>query len=762
MDINETLNEQQQKGVFTTEGPVLILAGAGSGKTRVLTHRIAYLIEEAGVNPWNILAITFTNKAADEMKKRVDSVAGIGAEHVWVSTFHSLCVRILRRYIDRIGYDNNFTIYDTDDQKNVIKEILKKLNIDSKTFRDRTVLAAISSAKDNLETPEEMREEAGNDYNLSVTARIYGEYQRTLKMNNALDFDDIIVKTVELFMTDADVLEYYQERFRYIMVDEYQDTNTAQFKLISLLAGKYRNLCVVGDDDQSIYKFRGANIYNILNFENLFPDSTVIRLEQNYRSTQNILDVANKVIANNKGRKKKTLWTDNHEGGRVNYTAYDDAYAEGYGVVGIITDEVRDGRGYNDFAILYRTNAQSRIFEERLIAANIPYKIYGGVNFYQRREVKDVLAYLKTIDNGRDAQAVKRIINIPKRGIGAATIEKVQAYADEMGISFFDALLQTDRIPSLGRSASKLNSFASYICALRAKAQQLSIQELTEDMLEEIHYREYLMDTDTPEGAASREENIGELINKIAAYEDECEENDESASLSGFLEEVALVADIDSLDESSNYVMLMTIHSAKGLEFPVVFITGLEDGLFPGYMASEDEEALEEERRLCYVGITRAKNELYLSSARVRMMRGETRYSRASEFVREIPADLLNVSDGSTQPKSSGIRPASVNMQPKSANRGAGVFMSSAASYVSRPQSGGKGAGFGREFPSGVSDYKKEKPSYKTGDRVFHERFGAGTVADIVEGARDYEVSVDFDSFGRKKLLAGFAKLSKC
>ena len=441
MSIYDTLNEQQKQGVFTTEGPVLILAGAGSGKTRVLTHRIAYLIEEQGVNPWNILAITFTNKAASEMRERVDKVVSMGAEHVWVSTFHSMCVRILRRYIDRIGYDTNFTIYDSDDQKSIVREAIKKLNIDSKTFKERAVLSAISAAKDNLESPQDMREAAGSDYNLSTIARIYDEYQRVLKINNALDFDDLIVKTVELFLTDDDVLEYYQDRFRYIMVDEYQDTNTAQFKFVSLLASRYKNLCVVGDDDQSIYKFRGANIHNILNFEDAFPGATVIKLEQNYRSTQNILNAANNVIANNIGRKQKTLWTDNGDGEKVHFTTYDDAYAESYGVASTISTKVTDGWNYNDCAILYRTNAQSRALEEKLVQSNIPYKIYGGVNFYQRKEIKDILAYLKTIDNGKDSQAVKRIINVPKRGIGATTVNKVQEYADERGISFFDALM---------------------------------------------------------------------------------------------------------------------------------------------------------------------------------------------------------------------------------------------------------------------------------------------------------------------------------
>lgn len=765
MSIYDTLNEQQKQGVFTTEGPVLILAGAGSGKTRVLTHRIAYLIDEQGVNPWNILAITFTNKAASEMRERVDKVVSMGAEHVWVSTFHSMCVRILRRYIDRIGYDTNFTIYDSDDQKSIVREAIKKLNIDSKTFKERAVLSAISAAKDNLESPQDMREAAGSDYNLSTIARIYDEYQRVLKINNALDFDDLIVKTVELFLTDDDVLEYYQDRFRYIMVDEYQDTNTAQFRLVSILAGKYKNLCVVGDDDQSIYKFRGANIHNILNFEDAFPGATVIKLEQNYRSTQNILNAANNVIANNIGRKQKTLWTDNGDGEKVHFTTYDDAYAESYGVASTISAKVTDGWNYNDCAILYRTNAQSRALEEKLVQSNIPYKIYGGVNFYQRKEIKDILAYLKTIDNGKDSQAVKRIINVPKRGIGATTINKVQEYADERGISFFDALMRADEITTLGRSASKLKPFITYICALRAKVQSLSLEQLVEDMLEEIRYREYLLDGDTPEEVAAREENIDELINKIVTYEEECE--DDKPTLSGFLEEVALVADIDNLDENSNHVMLMTIHSAKGLEFPIVFMTGMEDGLFPSYMSivSEDRDALEEERRLCYVGITRAKKELYLSSARIRMVRGETQYNKVSRFIKEIPDELMAVSGETNFDK----RKEKAEEPKPAHSRRAASFMSTAyssamGSYISNASNAKPNTkvGFGREFSSDIFDIEKKKGlSYGVGDRVLHARFGMGTVAGIVEGARDYEVSVDFDEFGRKKLLAGFAKLKK-
>jgi DNA helicase-2/ATP-dependent DNA helicase PcrA len=797
-NIYDTLNERQREAVFQTDGPVLILAGAGSGKTRTLTHRIAYLIEEMGVNPWNILAITFTNKAAKEMRERVDKVVGIGADNVWVSTFHSMCVRILRRYIDRIGYDTNFTIYDTDDQKNVVKEIIKRLNLDSKMFKERAVLGAISAAKDRLETPEDMRINAAGNYNDEVVARIYAEYQKALMTNNALDFDDLIVKTVELFDKDYQVLDSYQERFVYIMVDEYQDTNTAQFRLVSRLAEKYRNLCVVGDDDQSIYKFRGANIQNILSFEKVFPGARVIRLEQNYRSTQNILNAANHVIAHNEGRKKKTLWTDNPEGDRVHFNLYDDAYTEGIGVAGMIRSRVRDGYRYSDIAVLYRTNAQSRALEEKLLAGNIPYHIYGGVNFYQRKEIKDILSYLKTIDNGRDGQAVKRIINVPKRGIGATTVNRIQEFADGKGISFYEALVQAENIPSLGRSASKLQPFITYVCALKARAASLSIQQLVEDMLDELDYYDYLAETDTPDELEARRQNIDEFISKIVTYEDECRERDEKPTLTGFLAEVALVAEIDSMDANSDHVTLMTIHSAKGLEFPIVFLTGMEDGLFPGYMSinGDDPDELEEERRLCYVGITRAMRELYLSAARMRMVRGETQYNKVSRFIKEIPDSLVEMKQESSGPASIGRQQNTfMGGAGKSHANGVGAYMrqsgasmymnrsgstsagnqgnggnraSGAASYLEGSKANSK-VGFGKEFPmggfAGTAGSFNEKMAgnagytlaYGVGDRVLHGKFGEGTVVSVVEGARDYEVSVDFDRDGRKKLLAGFA-----
>ena len=641
MSIYDTLNPQQKEAVLHTEGPVLILAGAGSGKTRVLTHRIAYLIEEKGVNPWNIMAITFTNKAAGEMRERVDKIVGFGAESIWVSTFHSSCVRILRRYIDRLGFDHNFTIYDTDDQKSLMKDICKRLQIDTKVHKERAILSAISSAKDELVTPEEYELNNMSDFSKKKIAQAYKEYQKELRKNNALDFDDLIVKTVELFQACPDVLDYYQERFRYIMVDEYQDTNTAQFKFVSLLASKYKNLCVVGDDDQSIYKFRGANIGNILGFEKVFSDAKVIKLEQNYRSTQNILNSANEVIHNNIGRKEKSLWTDNEEGSLVHYRQFMNAYEEAEFIAGDISRKVREADcQYKDCAILYRTNAQSRLFEEKFLMANIPYKLVGGVNFYARKEIKDLLAYLKTVDNARDDLAVRRIINVPKRGIGATTLTKVQDYATEHDMSFYNALKEAENISTLGRAAAKIEPFVTFIQSLRSKTEYYSPSELLNDIIEETGYVMELKAEGTEE-ADARIENIDELITKIVSYEEE----NEDPTLSGFLEEVALIADIDTVDGDGNQVLLMTLHSAKGLEFPYVYLAGMEDGIFPSYMTitADDPAELEEERRLCYVGITRAMKDLTLTCAQQRMIRGETQYNKPSRFIREIPRELVDL-----------------------------------------------------------------------------------------------------------------------
>ena len=731
MGIYDTLNEQQQEAVFCTEGPLLLLAGAGSGKTRVLTHRIAYLMDQ-GVNPYHIMAITFTNKAAKEMRERVDDLVGFGAEHIWVSTFHSTCVRILRRHIDKLGYGNSFTIYDADDQKSLIKQICKQYKIDTKMMPERKIINEISSAKDEFMTPSEYETRHQYDFKKKKIAQIYKEYQKQLKANNALDFDDLIFKTVELFQFHPEVLDYYQERFRYIMVDEYQDTNTIQFQLVSMLARKYQNLCVVGDDDQSIYKFRGANVKNILNFENVFPEAVTIKLEQNYRSTKNILNAANEVIKHNKGRKTKKLWTENEEGDLIEFHQYGTEYEEARKIIHEIEDLSKEGYDYKNMAILYRTNAQSRVFEESFMIKNIPYRIVGGTNFYQRKEVKDILSYLKVVDNGLDDLAVRRIINVPRRGIGAATIEKINVYAVEHNVSFLDACFSSDSIDTLGNAKKKINGFADLIREFRRKMQEGSLEELFKYITDETGYIANLKAEETEE-AEGRIENINELLNKVVTYEQEAEE----ASLSELLEEIALVADIDNLEDSDNRVVLMTLHSAKGLEFPYVFICGMEDGIFPSYMTvmSEDDDDMEEERRLCYVGITRAKKKLYLSAAKRRMMQGRTQFNKVSRFIDEIPEQLLQLDTG-------------VNFKEKHPDKA--LFSSNRSNRFRKPYQA-------KSFTS----TKMDTLPYDVGDMVKHIKFGKGKVLEIVSGGRDYEVTVDFEKAGVKKMFASFAKLKK-
>lgn len=789
MSIYDTLNEQQKKAVFTTVGPVLVLAGAGSGKTRALTHRIAYLIEEEGVAPFNILAITFTNKAAGEMKERVEKLVGFGSEQIWVSTFHSTCVRILRRYIDRLGFDNNFTIYDTDDQKGIIKEVCKKLGIDTKMLKERTIMGAISSAKDELISPTEYEMSSAGDYNLERIAKAYKEYQAALRKNNALDFDDLIVKTVELFKNNPDVLESYQNRFRYIMVDEYQDTNTSQFELIRLLADKHRNLCVVGDDDQSIYKFRGANIRNILDFEKVYPEACVIKLEQNYRSTQNVLDAANAVIKNNIGRKDKALWTDRKDGSRIHFHQFDTAYDEAEYIAENVRGKKREqAADYGDCAVLYRTNAQSRMLEERFIMKGIPYQVVGGVNFYSRKEIKDILAYLKTIDNGRDDVAVKRIINVPRRGIGAATIARVQEYADERNISFYDALREAEQIVAIGRSAAKLKPFVTMIQAFRSKLEFFNLEDLIKDIIETTGYVKELKESDA-EDADDRIANIDELLSKAVAYE----ETHDEANLSEFLEEVALVADIDQVGGDNNKVLLMTLHSAKGLEFPHVYLSGMEDGIFPSYMTvmSDNPEDVEEERRLAYVGITRAKDDLTITCARQRMVRGETQYNPVSRFVKEIPPLLLDhklpelkrrgydsYGDGSygrDEFKAVGREASGKDGQSTFGKQTFGTRAQVSQALPSRPRAVLKpkrtpyedqpyitrAAAKIKEQSSDKGALSLDSLGYGQGDRVRHLKYGEGTVVKIEPGARDYQVTVVFDGAGQKIMYAGFAKLKK-
>ncbi len=807
MSIYDTLNQEQKEAVLQTDGPLLLLAGAGSGKTRVLTHRIAYLIDQMGVKPWNILAITFTNKAAGEMRERVDQLVGFGADQVWVSTFHSACVRILRRHIDRLGYGNDFSIYDTDDQKTLMKGICKRLCIDTKVYKERALLGAISSAKDELTGVREYELDAVGDYVKGIYAKVYREYQETLQKNNALDFDDIIVKTVELFRNCPEVLDFYQERFRYIMVDEYQDTNTAQFELVKLLAGKYRNLCVVGDDDQSIYKFRGANIRNILDFEHYFPEAVVIKLEQNYRSTQSILDAANAVIRNNVSRKEKALWTRRGQGNQICFRQFDNAYEEAEYIAGEVEEKVEDGEiQYKDCAVLYRTNAQARLLEERMIMEGIPYNVVGGVNFYARAEIKDILAYLKTIDNGRDEVALRRIVNVPKRGIGAVTLEKLADYAELRDISLYEAMEQADQVMGMGKAALKIRPFVHLVQDLRRRQAELTVAQLVQAVIEEVGYGQYLQDNDE-ESADDRMENVDELITKAVSYQDTHEE----ATLTGFLEEVALVADIDNVDRDDNRVLLMTLHSAKGLEFPCVYLAGMEEGLFPTYMTvqSDDPSDLEEERRLAYVGITRAMNELTLTCARMRMVRGETQYNSVSRFVREIPDELMDApppqqrkldegilsgvfgfetvgwQEKGVQPLAygNGKRPA-YGKSPEPAYGGSqkpayGMDQQPAArSYDFRPKAilrptvtpkadkpfiaRGIGslnqiAGISRGVPGGVS----RELDYGVGERVRHIKYGEGTVTHIDKEPRDYKVTVEFDAAGQKIMYASFAKLKR-
>ncbi len=770
MSIYDTLNPEQKRAVLHDKGPLLILAGAGSGKTRVLTHRIAYLIEERGVNPYNILAITFTNKAAKEMRERVDKIVGYGSENIWVSTFHSTCVRILRRFIETIGYSRSFTIYDSDDQKTLMREVCKYLNIDTKKTNERSILSVISRAKDELISPDDFASNAGRDPNQLRYAQAYAEYQKRLRQSNALDFDDLIYKTVELFRLNPEALTYYQNRFRYIMVDEYQDTNTAQFRLIHMLASgmnefgdREYNLCVVGDDDQSIYKFRGANIYNILNFEKAFPDPLVIKLEQNYRSTKSILNAANEVICNNQGRKDKSLWTENEEGEPVHYTQFETDFEEADHITAEIGRIVDQGEAsYHDFAILYRTNAQSRLFEEKLLMRNIPYKIIGSVNFYARKEIKDMLAYLKTIDNGLDSIAVKRIINVPRRGIGLTTVDRVNEYAVANNMSFYEALTRAQYIPGLERSLSKITPFVSLIEGLKSRIHQegYSLKELIDDILDATGYLKELEGEDE-ESIEDRIGNINELVNKLATYEEEAEE----PTLSGFLEEVALVADIDTLDENADHIVLMTLHSAKGLEFPYVYLCGMEEGIFPSYMsiyADNPAEEIEEERRLCYVGITRAMKQLSLSCAKQRMLRGETQFNRPSRFINEIPRYLLKISTPGPRRSQFSFDDSEAAARRTFGSRSNNGSFPSELNFDKSP-SPYQQANY-KPFVTETKQFEGKNMgtlSYGVGDTVKHIKFGTGVVTDITKGGKDYEVTVEFPKFGVKKLLSSFANLIK-
>lgn len=739
------LNDKQKEAVLHFEGPLLILAGAGSGKTRVLTHRIAYLIEEHQIPPYHILALTFTNKAANEMRERVDNIIEYGANNVWVSTFHSTCVRILRRFIDHLGYDNAFTIYDSDDQKSLMKDICKQLNIDTKKYKERTFLNAISRAKDELKTPEQYADEVAKEYNKKIFGRVYKEYQKRLKQNNALDFDDLIMLTVQLFQQNEEVLKHYQERFPFILVDEYQDTNTAQFTLLSLLASRYQNLCVVGDDDQSIYRFRGANIHNILNFEKIFPATKVIRLEQNYRSTKNILAAASEVIKNNSMRKEKTLWTEADAGAPISYGRYDNEYEEAQGIASDIHRQVKDGMKYSDFAILYRTNAQSRVFEEKLIYEGIPYRIIGAVNFYARKEIKDILCYLKTINNSADDIAIKRIINIPRRGIGQTTIGRISDYAFSQEMPFYEALRRVDEIPGCTRASAKIHSFVSLIEHFRMKLRDdmYSLEDMVTELLDVTGYVRELEAEDTEE-ANGRIENIDSLMNKIVQYE----EDNNGGTLNDLLEDIALVSDIDTVSDDAEQVLLMTLHSAKGLEFPNVYICGMEETIFPGASAifGDDPSELEEERRLCYVGITRAMKKLTLTSANQRMRNGEMNFNRPSRFINEIPRHLIKQTYGAV-------------LKPEAEIKKSDFSKTKASLYTKDRKNPFANNPYIQKGMAGVSS--SGTPDYQVGDRVSHMKFGQGIVRSLSKLTNDYEVVVEFDGFGQRKLRTSFAKLTK-
>ena len=797
----DALNRQQREAVEHTEGPLLILAGAGSGKTRVLTCRIARLIDTCGVNPWNILAITFTNKAAGEMRERVDQLVGQGSESIWVSTFHAGCCRILRRFIDRIGYDNTFTIYDTDDCRQVMKEIIRTLELDPRVYKERALLAKISAAKNNMVTPDEMEQEAYR-WEQKQLVRVWRAYEERMRKNNALDFDDLLVLTVRLFREAPDVLEYWQERFRYILIDEYQDTNTVQFAFVKALASRYRNLCVVGDDDQSIYKFRGANIRNILDFEEAFPGAKVIRLEQNYRSTQNILNAANEVIRHNEGRKEKTLWTENGDGSLVRFRQFPTGFDEAQFVAEEIAARYRrEGHTWRSYAVLYRTNAQSRLFEEKMITAGVPYKIVGGVNFYARREIKDMLAYLKTVDNGRDDLAVERVINVPKRGIGETTLARVRQYAYENGMTMYEALEEADRIGGISRALAGIRSFTGLVSRLRAAAGYLNVAKLIEMIISETGYVADLEKEGTDE-AKARIENIDELISKAAGFDRETSavsdphpdteqerlpamttapekvivlseeapqpKGEGRERLGEFLQQVSLVADIDTVDPDGDYVLLMTLHSAKGLEFDSVYLAGMEENTFPSYMAIHsaygdeegENEEIEEERRLCYVGITRARKDLTLTAAQMRMVRGEPQFLTASRFIREIPREYIELERETTDVRNF-MKPPRI--EPDSIFR----FGRGGSSFGQR-ETGGAGRGMtpggARQKPFAMRQFtvkKAERLDYAEGDRVRHVKFGVGVVTRIADGGKDYEVTVDFEKAGTKRMFASFAKLRR-
>ena len=732
------LTDVQRQAATTIDGPLLLLAGAGSGKTSVLTHRIAYMVEQ-GVPPFHILAITFTNKASREMKERVANLVPEGSGDIWVSTFHSACVRILRREIGKLGYDNSFTIYDTDDQEKVMKNVLKELDVNDKMFPPKSMLGSISAQKNELIGPDEYKMLAGDDFKMKKIAQIYAAYQHTLRQSNALDFDDIIFKTVELFSTQPEVLGRYQSRFRYILVDEYQDTNTAQYELIRLLSSAHNNLCVVGDDDQSIYGWRGANIRNILDFEKDFPGALVLKLEQNFRSSGTILDAANAVIENNKMRKGKTLWTESGAGKGIQYFRASSDLEEADFIAATIKAGTNAGKPYSDYAILYRMNAQSRVIEDQLVRQSIRYRIFGGVRFYERREIKDVLAYLKAIANPLDEIAVRRIINVPKRGIGATSVDHVVTYAREVDISFYAAMHELESTGLSAAAAKKITAFADMLDGFRTQSAALPVAQLLQNVLDETGYILDLQASD-PE-AEERAANVQELLTKAIEFE----KTTEDPTLAAFLEEVALVADIDNFTEDDDTVVLMTLHSSKGLEFPVVFLAGFEEGIFPGFrsMMSSDLQEMEEERRLCYVGITRAKAEVVITSANQRRMHGQIVANAPSRFLKEIPAELIE---------------GFVRQQPAKAIPPVGrartfpdeTFLPKARANV----------GAIHESPA-PTPTNAEPPNYTVGDMVRQSKYGVGKVLAMRAAGADYEVTIEFPTAGTKKFMAHLSKLTK-
>lgn len=742
MDLLKGLNKEQSEAVLHVNGPLLILAGAGSGKTRVLTHRIARLIYEENVHPASILAITFTNKAAREMKDRVEKLVGVMSESIWISTFHSTCIRILRRDIDKVGFDRSFVIFDTADQQTVIKDCLKELNLNDKNFPPKSMLEAIGRAKDELIEPGTYTKMHAADFRMSKVAQIYELYQKKLRQNNALDFDDIIMMTIKLFLDNPPVLEFYHRKFRYVLVDEYQDTNTAQYSLISLFAQDSRNLCVVGDDDQSIYGWRGANIRNILDFEKEFRDCKVIKLEQNYRSTQTILDAANHVIKNNTGRKDKKLWTENDQGNKIQCYQADNEHDEAM----FITNEIRkitrdEEKSYKDFAILYRINAQSRVLEEMLMREGIPYRIVGGQKFYDRKEIKDIIAYLRLIQNPVDNISLKRIINVPKRGIGNATVDAAEELANQRSCSIFAIVSSAAEIPALQRAAAKLEVFSSMIAKFRALKEHMKLSELIEEVIKSTGILKELEEEKTVE-SESRIENIKEFISVALEFEAQSE----AQGLEDFMSHVSLVSDIDNVKEGSDNIILMTLHSAKGLEFPVVFMVGMEEGVFPGYRSMSDENELEEERRLCYVGITRAREQLYMTNTFYRTLFGNTTYNRASRFLQEIPDHLV---EGLDKREDKGNQQAAPKKNVQ--EYGGGKTISQLQTF--------------RMTPAASTEQVRKPASnkmYNVGDTVEHKKFGKGVITKVEKENDDFKLEIHFKGAGMKRLMAAFAGLTKC